>query len=145
MRFTRERLRLVSNSEINQISSGFLGNWGLEFVLLCPHRSSFVGASTDPADVHSLHAVDPLAHRRRPLPEQNKESSTHEENQSWIRDRRTDAAINYREDTQRSLTWRSAIPFSLWDHGEKGVKKALWPSSKGLNLPKDEGKSNKPR
>ena len=27
MRFTRERLRLVSNSEINQISFGFLGDW----------------------------------------------------------------------------------------------------------------------
>ena len=28
MRFTRKRLRLVSNSEINQVSSGVLVNWG---------------------------------------------------------------------------------------------------------------------
>ena len=30
-------------------------------MLLCPHRSSFVRAPTDPAGVRSLRAVDPLA------------------------------------------------------------------------------------
>ena len=59
MRFTRERLWLVSNSEINQVSSGFLGQ--LEFVSLCSHRWSFAGASAAPADVRSPLAVDPLA------------------------------------------------------------------------------------
>ena len=37
MRLTRDHLLLVSNSEINQTSSGFLGNWGkLKLLLLCP-------------------------------------------------------------------------------------------------------------
>ena len=50
--FTRKRLWLVSDSKINQVSSGVLGNWGnWSFVLLCPHRSSFVVASADPAHV----------------------------------------------------------------------------------------------
>ena len=59
MRFTRERLWLVSNSVINQVSSGFLVQ--LEFVSLCSHRWSFARASAAPADVRSPRAVDPLA------------------------------------------------------------------------------------
>ena len=59
MHFTRERLWLVSNSEINQVSSSFLGQ--LEFVSPCSHRWSPPGASATPADVRSPCAVDPLA------------------------------------------------------------------------------------
>ena len=54
MRFTRERLGVVSNSEINQVSSGFLVQ--LEFVSLCSHRWSFARASAVPADVRSPRA-----------------------------------------------------------------------------------------
>ena len=59
VRFTRERLWLVPHSEINQVSSGFLGQ--LEFVSLCSHRWSIAGPSAAQADVRSPRAVDPLA------------------------------------------------------------------------------------
>ena len=56
----RERLRLVSNPEINRFFLCIFVHIGeLEFVPLLLHRSPFVDTSADPADAQSLRKIPP--------------------------------------------------------------------------------------